>query len=65
MEEVVCMEKAVTELIGRIDPDYAKERDFSVGFEGSFGYRHVNPRSLKSSFLGNLVCCEGIVTKCK
>uniref|UniRef100_A0A0N5ANB4 DNA replication licensing factor MCM3 n=1 Tax=Syphacia muris TaxID=451379 RepID=A0A0N5ANB4_9BILA len=64
VEEIVCLEKAATELIGRIDPDFAKDRDFSVGFEGSFGCRHVNPRSLKSNFLGNLVCCEGIVTKC-
>ncbi|PIO65374.1 hypothetical protein TELCIR_12961, partial [Teladorsagia circumcincta] len=38
--------------------------EVQVGFEGSFGDRHVNPRSLKSTFLGNLVCCEGIVTKC-
>lgn len=35
-----------------------------MGFEGTFGERHVNPRTLKSSYLGNLVCCEGIVTKC-
>ncbi|KIH46222.1 MCM2/3/5 family protein [Ancylostoma duodenale] len=38
--------------------------EVQVGFEGSFGDRHVNPRSLKANFLGNLVCCEGIVTKC-
>ena len=31
----------------------------------SFGAKHVTPRSLTSSFLGNMVCLEGIVTKCK
>ena len=30
----------------------------------SLGERHVNPRTLKSRLLSNLVCCEGIVTKC-
>ena len=64
VEEIVCLEKATSDLVSRIDPEYAKGKDFSVGFEGSFGGRHVNPRSLKSNFLGNMVCCEGIVTKC-
>lgn len=31
----------------------------------SFGGKHVSPRTLTSRFLGNLVCVEGIVTKCK
>ncbi len=31
----------------------------------SFGSKHVTPRSLSARHLGNLVCCEGIVTKCK
>ena len=30
----------------------------------SLGERHVNPRTLKSRYLSNLVCVEGIVTKC-
>lgn len=64
VEEVICFEKALNDVVQRIDPEYAKGRDFSIGFEGSFGSRHVNPRILKSQFLGNLVCCEGIVTKC-
>uniref|UniRef100_A0A915B2R2 DNA replication licensing factor MCM3 n=1 Tax=Parascaris univalens TaxID=6257 RepID=A0A915B2R2_PARUN len=45
-------------------PEFSKNRDFAVGFEGSFGDRHVNPRTLKARYLGNMVCCEGIVTKC-
>ena len=36
-----------------------------MGFEGSFGSKHVTPRTLSSRFIGNLVCVEGIVTKCK
>ncbi|MFH4973686.1 hypothetical protein AB6A40_000395 [Gnathostoma spinigerum] len=64
VEEIVCLQQAVKDIVTRADPEYAKSRDFSVGFEGSFGDRHVNPRSLKSQFLGNMVCCEGIVTKC-
>jgi len=34
-----------------------------VGFEGSFGGKHVTPRSLTSRYIGNMVCVEGIVTK--
>merc|ERR1719494_1613909 len=37
---------------------------FFVGLEGSFGSKHVTPRTLNSRNLGNLVCLEGIVTKC-
>lgn len=31
----------------------------------SFGAKHVTPRSLSARNIGNLVCCEGIVTKCE
>ena len=65
VEEVICLEHALKEVITRLDPEFSKDHEFRAGFEGSFGDRHVNPRSLKSSFLGNLVCCEGIVTRCK
>ncbi|UYV67202.1 MCM3 [Cordylochernes scorpioides] len=30
----------------------------------SFGSRHVTPRSLTSIYLGQIICLEGIVTKC-
>jgi DNA replication licensing factor MCM3 len=51
--------------VGSIDATYAKEtEDFFVGFEGSFGSKHVTPRTLTSRFLSNLVCLEGIVTSC-
>lgn len=48
-----------------MDPNYALENDdFFVAFEGSFGNKHVTPRTLTSRFLGNLICLEGIVIKC-
>ncbi|RCN42234.1 MCM2/3/5 family protein [Ancylostoma caninum] len=64
VEEIICLEQAAKEMIQRASPDFVKTHEVQVGFEGSFGDRHVNPRSLKANFLGNLVCCEGIVTKC-
>ncbi|CAJ0563339.1 unnamed protein product, partial [Mesorhabditis spiculigera] len=62
-DEVTCVEAALKEVRMRTsDADF--DGHYNVGFEGAFGERHVNPRSLKSPFLGNMVCCEGIVTKC-
>lgn len=47
-----------------IDTTYAKQfEEFHVGFEGSFGSKHVSPRTLSARFLGSLLCVEGIVTK--
>ncbi|KAJ1905142.1 MCM DNA helicase complex subunit, partial [Coemansia sp. IMI 209127] len=36
----------------------------AAGFSGSFGARHLTPRGLRASLLGQLVCIEGIVTRC-
>jgi len=64
-EEIAAFHKALKEFVASIDASYAKEtEDFFVGFEGSFGAKHVTPRTLTSKHLGNLVCLEGIVTKC-
>lgn len=64
-EEIPIIMKAVREVVATVDSEHAKENDeFFVGFEGSFGAKHVTPRTLTSRFLGNLVCVEGIVTKC-
>ena len=52
------------QFVTNIDANYVKE-DLFIAFEGSFGNKHVTPRTLTSNFLGNLVCVEGIVTKCK
>lgn len=65
-EEQLAFHKALREYIFTVAPDYGKVHDeFFVAFEGSFGNKHVTPRSLHSRFLGNLICIEGIVTKCK
>ncbi|MCI4389368.1 hypothetical protein PGIGA_G00097250 [Pangasianodon gigas] len=63
--ELVAFQRALKDLVASIDATYAKQFDeFHVGFEGSFGNKHVSPRTLSARFLGNLVCVEGIVTKC-
>ena len=45
---------------------YAKKFNgkFFVGVEGSFGANHVTPRGLSARLLGQMVCIEGIVSKC-
>ncbi|VDI75910.1 Hypothetical predicted protein, partial [Mytilus galloprovincialis] len=63
-EECVAFQRALKEFVASADPTYSKQyEEFFVGFEGSFGAKHVTPRSLTSRFLGNMVCVEGIVTK--
>lgn len=63
-DEQLAFSRALKEYVSTVDPSYAKtHEDFFVAFEGSFGNKHVTPRSLTSRFLGNLVCVEGIVTK--
>ncbi|CEF69516.1 DNA replication licensing factor Mcm3 [Strongyloides ratti] len=63
VDEIVPFEQALKEVVMRHQPNYGRETNLHIGFEGAFGTRHVNPRSLKSSFLGSLVCCEGIVIR--
>jgi DNA replication licensing factor MCM3 len=49
------------------DPAYGKTSNktlFHVGFQGSFGANMVSPRELSSSYICQLVCVEGIITKC-
>ncbi|KAK1795543.1 hypothetical protein P4O66_001041 [Electrophorus voltai] len=63
--ELVAFQRALKDLVASVDATYAKQFDeFHCGFEGSFGNKHVSPRTLSARFLGNLVCVEGIVTKC-
>lgn len=65
-EEQLAFQNALRQFVTNVDTDYAKGNvDFFIAFEGSFGNKHVTPRTLTSRFLGNLVCIEGIVTKCK
>ncbi|KAL3891553.1 hypothetical protein ACJMK2_003812 [Sinanodonta woodiana] len=64
-EEMVAFQRALKEFVASANPVYSKQyEEFFVGFEGSFGGKHVSPRTLTSRFLGNMVCVEGIVTKC-
>ncbi|XP_072028727.1 zygotic DNA replication licensing factor mcm3-like [Amphiura filiformis] len=64
-EEVVAFQRALKEIVSAADTTYGKQvEEFFVGFEGSFGAKHVTPRSLSARNIGNLVCVEGIVTKC-
>ncbi|XP_046820388.1 DNA replication licensing factor Mcm3 [Vespa crabro] len=64
-EEQLAFQNALRQFVANVDTDYAKGNvDFFIAFEGSFGNKHVTPRTLTSRFLGNLVCIEGIVTKC-
>ncbi|KPJ14118.1 DNA replication licensing factor Mcm3 [Papilio machaon] len=63
-EEQIAFQKALKEYVSSIDPTFAKEmEEFFVAFSGSFGTKHVTPRSLTSRYLGNLICVEGIVTR--
>jgi DNA replication licensing factor MCM3 len=63
-EEQYAFSQALKDYVSSVQPTYTKtHEDFFVAFEGSFGNKHVTPRSLTSRFLGNLVCVEGIVTK--
>lgn len=48
-EEQIAFQKALKEYVSSIDPTYAKvQEEFFVAFSGSFGNKHVTPRSLTS-----------------
>ncbi|XP_051952056.1 zygotic DNA replication licensing factor mcm3-like [Xyrauchen texanus] len=64
-EELLAFQRALKDLVASIDATYAKQHEeFFVGLEGSFGSKHVSPRTLTSRLLGRMVCLEGITTKC-
>jgi len=63
-DELAAVQRALKEVVASIDPTYAKAAQFHVGFQGSFGSRHLSARTLAASkHINNLVCIEGIVTK--
>uniref|UniRef100_K3XA64 DNA replication licensing factor MCM3 n=1 Tax=Globisporangium ultimum (strain ATCC 200006 / CBS 805.95 / DAOM BR144) TaxID=431595 RepID=K3XA64_GLOUD len=71
MEYVPPFEAAVKDLVFNYDSMYgSKEQEsskdmlFHVGFEGDFGHHNVNPRGLLASYLCQMVCVQGIITKC-
>lgn len=64
-EGLIAFQRALKDFVASIDGTYAKQyEEFYVGLEGSFGAKHVTPRTLTARFLGCMVCVEGIVTKC-
>uniref|UniRef100_A0A8D8MEC3 DNA replication licensing factor MCM3 n=1 Tax=Cacopsylla melanoneura TaxID=428564 RepID=A0A8D8MEC3_9HEMI len=64
-EECIAFQRALKEYVASVDSNFAYNQDeFFVAFEGSFGNKHVTPRTLTSRYLGHTVCLEGIVTKC-
>uniref|UniRef100_A0A8D2JEE2 DNA replication licensing factor MCM3 n=1 Tax=Varanus komodoensis TaxID=61221 RepID=A0A8D2JEE2_VARKO len=64
-EEMVAFQRALKDFVASVDATYSKQyEDFYIGLEGSFGSKHVTPRTLTSRFLSCIVCVEGIVTKC-
>ncbi|XP_042247098.1 DNA replication licensing factor MCM3 [Thunnus maccoyii] len=64
-EELLAFQRALKDLVASVDATYAKQyEEFFVGLEGSFGTKHVTPRTLTSRLLGSMVCVEGIITKC-
>jgi DNA replication licensing factor MCM3 len=40
-------------------------KDYKIGFRGSFGDHHVNPRTLRAAHLSKMISLEGIVTRCE
>ncbi|XP_027019214.2 DNA replication licensing factor MCM3 [Tachysurus fulvidraco] len=63
--ELLAFQRALKDLVASVDATYAKQfEEFFIGLEGSFGSKHVTPRTLTSRLLGSMVCVEGIVTKC-
>lgn len=64
VEEMVAFQRALKEYVISLDPAYGRSKyEFQIGLCGSFGSRHVTPRTLTSRFLNETVCVEGIVSK--
>ncbi|XP_054474182.1 DNA replication licensing factor MCM3 [Anoplopoma fimbria] len=64
-EELLAFQRALKDLVASVDGTYAKQyEEFFIALEGSFGAKHVTPRTLTARLLGSMVCVEGIITKC-
>lgn len=51
-DEQLAFSRALKEFVSTLQPSYAKVHDeFFVGFEGSFGTRHVTPRTLNARYV--------------
>nr|ASF90234.1 hypothetical protein SPAR07403 [Bartheletia paradoxa] len=66
-EFIPAFDLALTQVVlATHDPTKQSVADkiYHIGFRGSFGDHHVNPRTLKATHLGKMISLEGIVTKC-
>lgn len=54
----------ITQVVHESDKHELEEKNYRVGFSGSFGDHHVSPRTLKSEHLGKMISLEGIITRC-
>eukprot|EP00485_Elphidium_margaritaceum_P020207 CAMPEP_0202725718 /NCGR_PEP_ID=MMETSP1385-20130828/184245_1 /ASSEMBLY_ACC=CAM_ASM_000861 /TAXON_ID=933848 /ORGANISM="Elphidium margaritaceum" /LENGTH=838 /DNA_ID=CAMNT_0049391923 /DNA_START=81 /DNA_END=2597 /DNA_ORIENTATION=+ len=75
MEYLPCWEEALNDYVKHHFSDLvAKQQqktgtteavlEYKIGLKGSFGRNKVNPQKLMSQWIGKMVCCEAIVTKC-
>eukprot|EP00762_Andalucia_godoyi_P006386 ANDGO_05860.mRNA.1 DNA replication licensing factor MCM3 homolog 1 len=64
---VPVLETALQENLALFEAGYFEANphlEARIGFSGDFGAQHVTPRGLSATFLGQVVCVDGIVTKC-
>lgn len=62
-----ALEGALTEIVkavGDSEKFDVEDKAFRVGFSGSFGDYHVNPRTLRATHISKMISVEGIVTRC-
>lgn len=54
-DEQLAFGRALKEYVSSLQPSFAKDfEDFFIGFEGSFGSRHVTPRTLNARYVCQL-----------
>ncbi|PAA55316.1 hypothetical protein BOX15_Mlig023136g1 [Macrostomum lignano] len=64
-DELIAAQSALRKCVINANTEFGKSKEhFFVGVEGSFGANHLTPRTLSASHLKQMVCIEGIVTKC-
>ncbi|TNN32939.1 DNA replication licensing factor MCM3 [Liparis tanakae] len=54
-EELLAFQRALKDFVASVDATYAKQyEEFFVALEGSFGTKHVTPRTLTARLLGSM-----------
>lgn len=67
MEFLPAFDEALLNTVKAVyDPDKhdLADKGYKVGFSGSFGDNHVNPRTLRATHISKMISLEGIVTRC-